>query len=82
MVRGLSCSSACGIFPDQGSNPCPCIGRQILNHCATREAPNLEVLKITLIIIWRMDCERAGLVAGRPVRRLWGRLIKGDGNLK
>ena len=20
---GLSCSEACGIFPDQGSNPCP-----------------------------------------------------------
>ena len=27
----------CGIFPDQGSNPCPCIGRQILIH--TREVP-------------------------------------------
>ena len=23
MAHGLSCSSACGIFPDQGSNPCP-----------------------------------------------------------
>ena len=22
-TRGLSCSAACGIFPDQGSNPCP-----------------------------------------------------------
>ena len=22
MVRGLSCSAACGIFPDLGSNPC------------------------------------------------------------
>ena len=22
-ARGLSCSEACGIFPDQGSNPCP-----------------------------------------------------------
>ena len=21
--HGLSCSAACGIFPDQGSNPCP-----------------------------------------------------------
>ena len=31
-------SRACGIFPDQGSNICPCTGRQILNHCATREA--------------------------------------------
>ena len=22
-AHGLSCSVACGIFPDQGSNPCP-----------------------------------------------------------
>ena len=34
MAHGLSCSTACGIFPDQGSNT----GRQALNHCATREA--------------------------------------------
>ena len=23
VVHGLSCSEACGIFPDQGLNPCP-----------------------------------------------------------
>ena len=23
VTHGLSCSSTCGIFPDQGSNPCP-----------------------------------------------------------
>ena len=23
VVHGLSCPAACGIFPDQGSNPCP-----------------------------------------------------------
>ena len=23
VAHGPSCSSACGIFPDQGSNPCP-----------------------------------------------------------
>ena len=23
VAHGLSCSEACGIFPDQGSNPCP-----------------------------------------------------------
>ena len=39
VVHGFSCSTACGIFLDQGSNPCPCIGRQILNHCTTREVP-------------------------------------------
>ena len=41
-----SCSAACGIFPDQGSNPCvPCIDRRILNHCATREALFVHFLK-------------------------------------
>ena len=39
VAHGPSCSAACGIFPDQGSNPrVPCIRRQTLNHCATREA--------------------------------------------
>ena len=37
VAHRLSCSAACGIFPAQGSNPCPCIGRRILIHCATRE---------------------------------------------
>ena len=23
VAHGLSCSTACGVFPDQGSNPCP-----------------------------------------------------------
>ena len=30
MAHRLSCSAACGIFSDQGSNPFPCIGRRIL----------------------------------------------------
>ena len=49
-----SCSTACGIFRDQGSNPCPLhwradsqplrhqgSPRRILNHCTTREVPIL-----------------------------------------
>ena len=35
----LSCSAACGIFQDQDRTRVPCIGRRILNHCATREVP-------------------------------------------
>ena len=34
-----SCSATCGILPDQGSNHVSCIGRWILYHYATREAP-------------------------------------------
>ena len=30
--HGSSCLVASGIFLDRGSNPVPCIGRQILNH--------------------------------------------------
>ena len=32
-------------FPRQGSNPCPCIGRRILNHWTTREAFRLSLAK-------------------------------------
>ena len=39
VAHGPSCSEACGILPDQGSNPRPLHCRQTLNHCATREAP-------------------------------------------
>lgn len=42
---------------------------------------NLSFLKITLIIIRRMDYRGAGLEAGRPLRRLCGGLIRGDDNL-
>ena len=35
-VHRLSCSAARGIFPDQGSNPCPPHMGDILIHCATR----------------------------------------------
>ena len=38
VALGLSCSETCGIFLDQGLNPCPlCIGRQVLIHCTIRD---------------------------------------------
>ena len=40
----FSCPEAWGIFPDQGSNPRPCIGRQILSHWTTREDCQLKIL--------------------------------------
>ena len=40
MAHGLRCASARGIFPDQRSNHVSCIGRWILYHWATREAPS------------------------------------------
>ena len=41
VVHGPSRSAACGIFPDRARTRVPCIGRQILNHCAPREAPTV-----------------------------------------
>ena len=43
VAHGPSCSATCGIFPDQGPNPRPCTGKRTPNHCATREAPTLQV---------------------------------------
>ena len=41
MAHELSCSEACGIFPDQGSNSCvPCIGRRILNLLCHERSPH------------------------------------------
>ena len=42
VVHGLTCPKACEIFPDQGSNGVSSIGRQILYHWVTREAPTLH----------------------------------------
>ena len=41
---GLVCAKAYGIFPDQGSNHVSYVGRRILYHRATREAPDVEIL--------------------------------------
>ena len=37
MAHELSCSEACGIFPEQDWNRVPCIGRGILNHQTIKE---------------------------------------------
>ena len=33
----------------------PCIGRRILNHCATREAPNLHLIRSQKPAVERTD---------------------------
>ena len=49
MARGLSCPVACGIFLDLELNPCPCIGRQIVNQWITREVPVTHFLLLNSI---------------------------------
>ena len=48
VAHGPSCSAACGIFPDQGSNPCPLpwqAGSQPLRH---QGSPLYSFLKVVL----------------------------------
>ena len=47
MVRGLSCSMACGIFQTRDQTHVSCTGRWILYHRATREA-----LFFLIFIFW------------------------------
>ena len=45
VAHGPSCSAACGIFPDQGSNPCPLhwqADSQPLSHQGSPELPYLK----------------------------------------
>ena len=47
VAHGLSCSTACGIFPGQGLNLCSCVGGQILTHWTTKEVPD-STLKVAI----------------------------------
>ena len=40
VAHSLSCPAACGIFPDQGSDPCSRIGRPTVIQFTTREVLN------------------------------------------
>ena len=45
VAHGPSCSAACGIFPDQGSNPCPLhwqADSQPLHHQGSPPLPGIE----------------------------------------
>ena len=55
VAHGPSHSAACGILPDQGSNPCPCISRQTLNHCATREARWILNERVIPYKLWQAE---------------------------
>ena len=55
VAHRLSCPSACGIFPNQGSqNPIPCTGRWIPIHYAIREIHSFLLL-IKILSIQKMS---------------------------
>ena len=52
MVHGLRCSTAREIFLDQGSNPCPLPGRQILNPRGIAPVKNSVFSEIGMLDKW------------------------------
>ena len=55
VTHGPSCSAACGIFPDQGSNPCPLhwqADSQPLHH---QGSPVIVFLNHKQLITWTRD---------------------------
>ena len=47
VAHGPSCSAACGIFPDQGSNPCPLHWQADSQPLRHQGSPTLSILNIT-----------------------------------
>ena len=46
VAHGLSCSAACGIFPDQGSNPCPLHWQADSQPLSHQGSPLRSLLKV------------------------------------
>ena len=46
VAHGPSCSGACGIFPDQGSNPCPLHWQADSQPLCHQGSPSTELLKL------------------------------------
>ena len=58
--RGLVAPRHVGSSQTRARTRVPCIGRQILNHCATREAPSLPFLMSSLDTMSLMGPLKAG----------------------
>ena len=56
VAHGLSCSVACGIFPDQGPNPCPLhwqADSQPLRHQGSPSRNFISLFSRNLISLWK-----------------------------
>ena len=51
VAHGLSCSAACGIFPDQGSNPCPLHWQADSQPLRHQGSPNTEHFLMPLFFL-------------------------------
>ncbi|KAJ8775631.1 hypothetical protein J1605_001351 [Eschrichtius robustus] len=51
VAHGPSCSAACGIFPDQGSNPCPLDWQADSQPLRHQGSPTLTFLRVLPIVL-------------------------------
>ena len=56
VAHGLSCSAACGIFPYQGSNPCPLHWQADSQPLRHQGSPKKYILKHISILIFGTCC--------------------------
>ena len=61
VAHGSSCSETCGIFLVRDGTHVPCIGRWILNHWTTREAPKFfkRIIRTRIILLLYLGMEKS-----------------------
>ena len=61
VAHGSSCSETCGIFLVRDGTHVPCIGRWILNHWTTREAPKFfkRIIRTCIILLLYLGMEKS-----------------------
>ena len=88
VAHGPSCSAACGIFPDQGSNPCPLHWQADSQPLRHQGSPSESFFAfILLLIIWASRNTITGFqrrTGPHPLRRNRGsfsncNVVEGDG---
>ena len=54
VAHGPSCSAACGIFPDQGSNPCPLHWQADSQPLRHQGGPRMRVFSLLQSVMWSL----------------------------
>ena len=73
VAHGPSCSAACGIFPDQGSNPCPLHWQVDSQPLRYQGSPNVHFLMQSWIVVEKGDSAAYSLGPGpaAPAAAVW-----------
>ena len=79
-MHGLSCSEACGIFPDQGLNPCPLLWQVDFYPLCHQGSPlcNFLILYFFVVVLFL----KAGAVCWKHLPRLAGEFWNSTGELQ